>query len=357
MSATARQPLTHADQVRQRRTQESTERAHRAAETARRTVPATPVYTRAAHASAAAAPRRTQPRTQTRRQVYYSLGTTGAEVRLPAIPAVHLGWRLLSFAIVVVLAVAMSILWSGSLFQVQGVHLVGAQRLTAAEVNDVLNIAGEPAVSIDPAEIKDITLKNFPELAAVSVKVGLPSNLVVTVKERQPIIVWEKGDSDILVDAEGYAFPARGDMPEGLISVKATADPAAAQTETADSAAAAEGASAESAATAVPDASTGKETAEPATGAAPLLTSAMVQSVLTLNAQKPEGSRLQFDPRYGFGWKDPGGWNVYFGLKTDDLAVKLQQYQVISQQLQQKGIKPSMVSVEFIHAPFYRVEQ
>lgn len=356
MSATARQPLTHADQVRQRRTQESTERAHRAAETARRTAPATPVYTRAAHAPAAAAPRRTQPRDHTRRQVYYSLGTTGAEVRLPAIPAVHLGWRLLSFAIVVVLAIAMSILWNGSLFQVQSVHLVGAQRLTAADANEVLNIEGVPAVTIDPAEIKDILLKNFPELADASVKVGLPSNLVVTVKERQPVIVWEMGDSDILVDEEGYAFPVRGDMPEGLISVKATDNPTVAAAETAQSADAAAVAAAQATETPTADSSTGEKAAA-TVGATPLLTSAMVQSVLTLNAQKPEGSRLLFDPRYGFGWKDPGGWNVYFGLKTDDLAVKLQQYQVISQQLQQKGIKPSMVSVEFIHAPFYRVEQ
>jgi hypothetical protein len=56
------------------------------------------------------------------------------------------------------------------------------------------------------------------------------------------------------------------------------------------------------------------------------------------------------------GWSDPQGWQVFFGSSTADMDSKLVTYRGIVDYLNQKHIKPKLISVEFAHAPFYRME-
>jgi hypothetical protein len=53
-------------------------------------------------------------------------------------------------------------------------------------------------------------LETLPAVAAASVQVSLPSTLVVTVTERQPILAWRVGSVTFLVDRDGKLFAASG---------------------------------------------------------------------------------------------------------------------------------------------------
>jgi len=53
---------------------------------------------------------------------------------------------------------------------------------------------------------------------------------------------------------------------------------------------------------------------------------------------------------------DPGGWKVYVGLDLSDLGTKIAEYQAIIKKLDLQGIRPVMVSVEHIDAPFFRTQ-
>jgi len=74
-------------------------------------------------------------------------------------------------------------------------------------------------------------------------------------------------------------------------------------------------------------------------------------------AYMPEGTTLIYEPDYGLGWDDSRGWKVYFGKTTGDMSMKITMYQALVDNLTQRGVAPSMVSVEYPNAPFYRLGQ
>ncbi|NTV37497.1 MAG: hypothetical protein HGA53_11145, partial [Anaerolineaceae bacterium] len=87
-----------ADQLRQRRAQDSQERARASAQRVTTPLRSKPVTQRRDTAPRSSQNFRTIPvaqksRSKPRRQFYYTLSGTGAEVRLPAIPMVKLGPR------------------------------------------------------------------------------------------------------------------------------------------------------------------------------------------------------------------------------------------------------------------------
>ena len=82
----------------------------------------------------------------------------------------------------------------------------------------------------------------------------------------------------------------------------------------------------------------------------------MVSAIMSMSAQAPAGTPLVYDAQHGLGWKDPQGWEVYFG-NVRDMGIKLKIYQALLKRLQEEGITPVLVSVEYIHSPYYRVEK
>ena len=77
---------------------------------------------------------------------------------------------------------------------------------------------------------------------------------------------------------------------------------------------------------------------------------------MQLNAWMPEEKELLYEAMRGVGWRDVRGWNVFIGSKLENINDKMVMYETIIRQLEKEGIKPAMVSVEFLHAPFYRME-
>jgi cell division protein FtsQ len=84
------------------------------------------------------------------------------------------------------------------------------------------------------------------------------------------------------------------------------------------------------------------------------ITPEMVQALLTLAPDIPAGMPMIFDPVYGMGWQDPRGWIVYFGQNAIDIPLKMSVYTAILNTLTLKGVQPSLISVEYLNAPFYK---
>ena len=284
-----------------------------------------------------------------RRQYKIALNTPGAEVRLPSISLGRPGWRILSGFVVVCMLAAIYALYNLPQFQFGPANVTGSKRVTAADISAILKTDGTSAIEAKPQELA-VALKNaFHEFSSVSVTVSLPASLNVTVAERQPVLFWDQGATTLWVDKNGFAFPIRGDAGVKLIDVQAEGNPPSLVIAPSPAAGT----------TALPSAT--QVSAAPAVQAAnsggPFLTPSLVSAILTLGAQAPENTPVIFNPKYGLGWKDPEGWQVYFGSDLTDLDMKLAEYKAIVQQLNQQGIKPFMISVEFPHAPFYRLEK
>jgi len=255
-------------------------------------------------------------------QVAFSLGR--ADVRAPAISLPQLGPRWISAGATLLLAFLLITMWNSSTFAVSAAELKGAQRLSTAEVNAALGISGQPVFTAVPSQMVAQLRADFPDLSAASVHVGLPNRLVVEVTERTPLLAWSQNGAVTWIDASGIAFPPRGAV-QGLIPVDATGTPPQIQLD-----------------------------ASAPAYEHPYLAPDMVQAMVTLYPYLPQGVTMTYDPQYGMGWNDSRGWSVYFGQSTSDIPMKIKVYQAIVDTLTSQGIQPTLISVEYLDAPFYK---
>ncbi len=312
--------LNRADQVRSRRLQRREGR---------------PILSRGAPSQAPAIPRmvarnpeveqRLAARSgrEMRRRHYLKLADAGAELRLPALPNVHIGWRVVSGFIAGVALIALYFMWSSSAFMVSSIDLRGAQRLDAEAVDSVLKVIGSSIFNVESDQLFGILREQFPELETVSVSVGLPAKVVVRVEERAPVLVWEQAGLTVWVDAAGVSFIPQGSS-EGLINVTALEAPPAIEG----------------------DNYTQHQLIRPE----------MVKAIQALNQIAPQGSPLIYDPRLGFGWTDPGGWDAFFGQDGQNMTQRLAVYLAILNELSARNLSPTLISVAQLHAPYYRMD-
>ena len=263
-----------------------------------------------------------------RRRYDLTLNVPGAEMRLPAVPQVAFGWRLVSGVLALALVMLIYHLWTGPMYQIQQLQIHGLQRLDSRDVTAILGLTGGQIFTVNADELESRLRKTFPEFTEVSVEVGLPASVIVSVQERQPIVTWQQDGRTILVDPDGMAFPRRSesDATPALVVNALDSPPAMQQTE------------------------------EAVDGAVSFLPVEMVSALLSMNAQAPEGSMLVYDKLRGLGWKDVQGWEVYFG-DVRDMSAKLNVYRVIVDKLAKENISPALISVEHVHNPYYRLER
>ena len=284
--------------------------------------------------------RSTQSRSQSyktdRHHFDIAFNTPRANIRTPGITLPALGPRLASAILIAGMVFALLTMWNSTIFQVSGAKVTGNLRLTEADINlSLLNI-GEPIFSTVPEMVKQDLLRLYPEIDTISVKISLPNQILVHITERTPIIVWQyqDGTSD-WVDAQGFKFPVRGQV-DNLVTITAFGDPPL---------------------LAVEDIESADPANLPTNAATPVfLQPLMIKAITELIAIAPQGASISYDPSYGLGWSDPRNWKVYFGENTENISTKLMIYQAIIDKLTLEGIQPSLISVEYLDAPFYRTQ-
>jgi hypothetical protein len=316
-----------AEEVRRRRDQSSRERVvvtkQRVAQK-----PAMPTTSRA-RASAPARRKSTRP---VRRRYDVAMGllpVARGGVRAPAFSLAGLGTRLTSGLIALAALGLMVLMLMVPPFVFSGATLVGAQRVGVLEVNSALGLTGQSIVYAVPGQLEAKLHAAFPEFSTIKVSVGFPGSITVTVLERTPRVAWQYNSVMMWIDSDGVAFPARG-TADNVVPVMAMG---------------------------VPPSQSGIDLMNPSLTARVFIAPETVLAIQSLQSYVPAGTMLIYDPEYGIGWTDPHGWKVYFGTKGSDIPLKLQVYQSIVSNLSQRGITPTLISVGYPDAPFYRVEQ
>jgi cell division protein FtsQ len=278
-----------------------------------------------------------------KRRIDVPLKVTGAEVRLPSLPFLHLGWRLVSLLMVLMMAASLVLVWKAPVFQVGSIEAKGLQRLTVSDLNAVMGTFGRSIFTLNPNLLNLSLQQAFPELSKVSVRVNLPASVKVVVTEREPVISWTQDGVETWVDAQGISFPPRGEPQTVLVKVEGHGTPPGPTAE------------------ASPDVqqTLPGEVTSPLTPnkTSLMLTTDLVSSILALGAKMPPDTTLVYDSEHGLGWNDPNGWEVFFGDEDQDMEMKLIVYQALVERLQSEGIQPVMISVEYVHAPYYRVQR
>jgi len=274
----------------------------------------------------------------------------GAEMSLPALPRLILSWRLVSILLLGGLGFALYHFWESPAYRVDAPEISGLKRININQVTTELGLIGEPVFMLDAQTIRSDLLTTFPEFSDAEVKIELPNTVWITVTERVPVLAWIRGGESYLVDAQGITFPARNVGLSGSYpSVEAAGNPPVIILPDEEE-------------PTLRDATISKITGvllpqlSPQDQVKPLLSPEMVQAILLVHEQAPAGSKIIYDPIHGLGWTDRRGWMVYMGGEKD-AAVKIQVYRAIFEQLKAEDVRPTMISVEYVHAPYYRLEQ
>jgi cell division protein FtsQ len=286
-----------------------------------------------------------------RRLYNVSLDSThGAEMTLPALPRIVLSWRLISFLMVALLGFALYTFWETSAYRVDVPRIEGLKRLSVNQVNTELGLTGRLIFTIDPKVLEADLVKAFPEFSDAQVKIELPNIVSIEVTERTPVLVWVKDGESYLLDEQGVTFPTRGMIASGSYpTVEAAGDPPELIQPDIQGQDIQAVTISKITGVLIPQLS-------PVDQVKPLLSPEMVQSILLLSKQAPAGSKLLYDAVHGLGWIDRRGWQVYLG-DAQFIEIKLQEYRAIMDRLKSDQIRPSIISVEYVHAPYYRLEQ
>lgn len=319
---TRNKTISRADIVRERRNRQQRSRTRRVSrrdfKTATREMPSIMV-----RENGASIRDRSRKKGNPRRRYDISVGTDGAEIRLPALPAIHLGWRSMSLIMLTVLISLLMVFWTSPKYKIQEIVVVGNERYADIELATVLNAVGMSIFQFDPQSALETMKTVYPELKDVDLRVALPAKITLTVVERRPVIEWRYGEKVIWIDSDGHAIMPKGEAAE-LVIVEARGIPTVLQLSE--------------------------------SGPSQWISPEQVEAILMMSIQAPEETPVLYDPELGLGWVDPGGWQVFFGMNPGDMSERLAVYRSIVDYLAQQRVQPKLINVEFLHAPYYRVE-
>jgi hypothetical protein len=315
--------LSRADTARLRRTKQNSQRVTKAVERAHRPLP--PVTKRATGFAGTYVVQK-HKKQPTKRRFNIAIGMPDIRLHAPTMPRIQVGWRLLSFFLTLLLGAATYLAWTLPTFRVVDSQVTGNSRLSAAEINAVLNLAGQPVFTLIPDDLATRLRLNYPELASADVMVGLPNQVYVRVSERQPVILWQQGEGFTWIDATGVAFRPRGDAAELIHVIGLVAPPA------------------------------GVASVDDPLSPPPYMSVDLVSAIRTLAASMPVGKSITYDAYDGLGWTDSRGWRVFFGSNAKDMILKVRVYQALVDSVTARGLYPVSINVARVDAPYYRME-
>ena len=251
------------------------------------------------------------------------IAAEGAEIKLPALPQFHVGWRSISAIAAVWLFAMLLMAFSSSSLAIMQLEIEGAQRISYQDINSLLALSGQSIFSIVPENLEKIIIEAYPELDGVSLRIALPARVLINIQERSPVLAWQQSGITVWVDEAGIAFIPQGDLEN--IPIVAAIEP--------------------------PPNLLGDEFHRHQ-----IISPQLVRTIKVLSALAPEDVVLLYDPQLGIGWQDPSGWQAFFGISSEHMEQRLAIYQSILGELAGRGLTPSLVSVAHLHAPYFRID-
>ena len=236
-------------------------------------------------------------------------------VRVRLNPLQLLGWRAVSGMIVAGLSVVLYLFLTADAFYVSSVAIGGEKYLTREEIFRFSDVAQRHIFWIDPDEV-EARLERVANIADAKVYVGWPPDMVqIIVTEREPALIWEQSVR-VWVDVNGIVMTQREDRPELLRIVASNVD-------------------------------------EPLDVGA-RVPQTIVDGALQLRQRHPNIDVLVYDPLKGLGYRDGGGWTVWFG-DGHEIDTKLLVYYRVVESIKAKGIQPGDIYMNEPDRPVYTV--
>jgi cell division septal protein FtsQ len=255
-----------------------------------------------------------------RRRKKLFITTAAGETRLvPAVLDAAMSARAISVAILFLAVLAVAELILGEAFYIYNPLVTGNLRVPATEIVAASQIETLHVLWLQPEHTAKTLVKNMPELRSAFIWCGLPAECSIQVLEREPAFEWRQGQTRTWVDAEGVAFPARGQTPDVPVI---------------------------EAAPSVPALLPGNQ-----------IERALVNTLLELVRVMPEVKVFHYTTERGVEFSDPlGNWPVYVGVGRfgpGEMAARVTMWKAVAADLAARKVQPKYVDVRYPQAPYY----
>ena len=263
-------------------------------------------------------------------------------------PRIHLSWRYLSAVVAVVSGIFLFSAWRSPDYRVSDFEIEGIQRVTKEEVTQVLDLEQQRIFLLSPLDFEQGISDNFPELYDIQVSFALPAKVTIRVQEREPDLVWKYQGKQLWIDPQGYLLPRRG---EAQVALEIDAD--------------------QQPPFYIPEDRIilqgekrlrktvivkGENDTLALFKVYQRIDPVTYQAIHELNQLLPEQGIILYDTRRGLGWNDARGFQVFVGSDLNDIAAKMNMVDEIVKTMINAQIIPTLISVEQINAPYYRLD-
>ena len=265
-----------------------------------------------------------------------------------ASPKFHLSWRVLSGLVAGICTALLISAFRSPNYVINDFEMEGNARITKEEVGAVVDIDHDRNFMVSPYSIERAIQENFPEFYDIEVSIDLSSTVKIRLHEREPFIAWNYENESVWIDEEGYLLPGRGEAQIAL-TIDSNQEPPfyipeermiLAGEKRLRKTVIKKGENDPLALFKV------YQRIEPIT----------YQAVKDLNHLLPEQDIILYDVRRGLGWNDNRGFRVYVGSDLDDIAAKMNMVEEIVKTLINMQVVPTVISVEQINAPYFRMD-
>jgi hypothetical protein len=272
-------------------------------------------------------------RRRRRRNAPWRLKMPTAALRQIILSARWVSMGLLALAVYAIVLIGMD-----TNFYLTYIPVEGSFTIPPADIVQASELGGTHIFAADPAAAA-AQITDLPGVISATVTIGWPNEVLIRIREDNPVAVWQEGDQDFWVTANGRLIPARtGSI--GLLRIQSEMDPVV-------------GLNAHEAGN---NNGSGDEVASdqaPVQTSLAFIPADVLAGAIQLRDLRPNIESLYYRPAGGLSYEDGRGWRVYFGAGSD-MAQKLIIYEAIVEDLLARGITPAYVSVSNKEKPYYR---
>ncbi len=203
--------------------------------------------------------------------------------------------------------VALGYLFTDVTFQVATPYISGNDYLDAEQIQQQAHVTGDNIFMINPAQIAAKLTTFIPQVDEAKIRLGLPNQIAIQVVERQPVLIYSRGDQALWGSADGHLFPITREQVE--LPLLVDEDGTAAQDDK-------------------------------------TLNHGIWDAIQEISMSIPEINEFHYREVYGLFFISPEGWRVYLG-DGENMQKKLATWQTIRQQLLQENRPVKTVDLRY----------
>ncbi len=237
------------------------------------------------------------------------------QVPLEVFKSLAITSRWISLGLLVICIWALMLVGQNSNFYLSVIPVLGARSIPESEIVEASGLEGRHIFSADPSEAAS-RINEIPGVISATVSLQWPNEVNIQVGEDTPVAIWKQTGRTYWINESGQLLPARSTVP-GLLVIDS------------------------------------EQTTQAKDNG--VIDKSILNGALQLQELRPNIDHLYYMPGTGLSYKDGRGWRGHFGTGSD-MEQKIVIYETIIDELLERGLDISYVSVRNKAKPYYVAE-